>query len=228
VFDADRPGDVRTVVNGVAGPEVERVTITLADQRPRTVPHSAEGAFALALRGYPEDHQPLIRVRRRDGATREYPFAGANSTSVPDPEGGRAWRVITIGPYNRRAPDPTHCATFLPARPAPNVAPPSSTPVCGVDGGARHKLYFDTRRLSGDGPSDVIDDGDWNHHPPRTAVWGMARGYSRVVVRAGGFEKSVKPFGAFLVFLPAGTDPKTVTVEVDGRRYGSSYGTVER
>ena len=36
VFDADRPRDVRTVVNGVAGPGVEQVTITLADQRPRS------------------------------------------------------------------------------------------------------------------------------------------------------------------------------------------------
>jgi hypothetical protein len=103
VLDADRPRDVRTVVNGVAGPEVERVTVTLTERRPRTVPHSPEGAFALVLRGYPEDHQPLIEVRMRDGVTREYPFAGAVSTTVPDPDGRHAWRQVTVGPYDRRA-----------------------------------------------------------------------------------------------------------------------------
>ena len=55
-------------------------------------------------------------------------------------------------------------------------------------------------------------------------MWGTARGYSRVVVRAGGFEKAVKPFGTFLVFLPQATDPKTVTVEVDGKRYARRTG----
>ena len=42
------------------------------------------------------------------------------------------------------------------------------------------------------------------------------------------FVKAVKPRETFLVFLPASTDPKTVTVEVDGRRYGPSFGTVQR
>ena len=226
VFDADRPRDVRTVVNGVAGPGVERVTVALADRRPRTVPHSSEGAFALVLRGRPEQLQPLVAVQMHDGVTREYPFAGAASTLVPDPDGGRAWRPTTAGPYKRRAANPTYCSLFMAAEPPAQREPASSTRVCGVDHGTRQELYFDTRRLRGDGPSESIALGDWNNHSSRTAVWGVARGHERLIVRAGRFEKAIQPFGAFVVFLPSETDPRAVSVEVDGTRYGRSHGTV--
>jgi hypothetical protein len=71
--------------------------------------------------------------------------------------------------------------------------------------------------------------GDWNHHPARTAVWGSARGHHRIVVRAPGATREVAPKlnGGFLVLFPPSTDPATVTVEVDGKRYGSTFGTVD-
>jgi hypothetical protein len=162
----------------------------------------------------------------RDGVKREYPFAGAASTLVPDPDGSRAWRPTTAGPYKRRAANPTYCSLFMPAEPTAQREPASSTRVCGVDHGTRQELYFDTRRLRGDGPSESFALGDWNNHSSRTAVWGVARGHERLIVRAGRFEKAIQPFGAFVVFLPSATDPRAVSVEVDGTRYGRSHGTV--
>ena len=70
VFAARRPRNVRTVVSGVAGPGLRRVTLE-AGGRARTVPHSSEGAFVHVLRGYPEDVRPLGHA----GDERRYPPA---------------------------------------------------------------------------------------------------------------------------------------------------------
>jgi hypothetical protein len=229
VFDARRPRDVRTVVNGVAGADLERVTVAVAGGKPRTVPHSLEGAFALVLRGYPEDSQPVVELRRRGGEERRYAFGGKGFT-VADPYGGRAWRLTSIG--GRVAGDPRkrprlrpNCAKFGPARPVPGERSPSSPPVCGYEAGRQgvhiKPLYFQTRRLSG--------GGAWANHPPRVAVWGIARGYRQIVIRAGRFREMLRPRldAGFLVFLPPETDPAKVTVEVDGVRHGSSFGTID-
>ncbi|HTE62937.1 MAG TPA: hypothetical protein VK631_21465, partial [Solirubrobacteraceae bacterium] len=58
IFDADRHRDVRTVINGVAGPDLERVTISIRGGPARAVEHSPEGAFLLAARGYPDVLRP--------------------------------------------------------------------------------------------------------------------------------------------------------------------------
>ena len=70
--------------------------------------------------------------------------------------------------------------------------------------------------------------GDWNHHAARTAVWGSARGHHRIVVHAAGETREVPPKlnGGFLVLFAPSVDPGSVTVEVDGKRYGSTFGTV--
>jgi hypothetical protein len=87
-------------------------------------------------------------------------------------------------------------------------------------------LYFDTRVLRGDGPGKHFMGGDWNGHPARMAVYGAARGYKRIVVRAGRFTRAVTPRlnQTFLIFLPRGTDIRTVRVTVDGKRYGPRHG----
>ena len=83
IFAAKRSRDVRTVVNGVAGEDLERVTIAVAGGQPRTVPHSAEGGFAFALRGYPEDAQPVRHAAPcaagRSSATTSVPATGSSS-----------------------------------------------------------------------------------------------------------------------------------------------------
>jgi hypothetical protein len=235
VFAAKRTRDVRSVLYGVAGAGVAKVTVTVAGGKPRTVPHTADGAFLLALRGYPEDAQPVVTIRRAGGATSTYNPVGGRSTIVADPFGGRAWKLQAFAfgtPAKPKASLRTSCVSFATARAVPDEANVSATPVCGLEparpGVKRKPLYFATRRLSGTGPSTNFLAGNWAGHPARVAVWGIARGAKHITVRAGSFSKSTAPLinGGFLVFLPASTRPGVVRVTVDGKRYGSTFGTV--
>jgi hypothetical protein len=238
VFAAARSADVRTVVYGVAGAGVKRVTVTVAGGRPEVVPSTAEGAFAAVLRRYPEDAQPVVAIERTDGTTRTEAFAGGNGVVVADPFGGRAWRLTAFGFGTPRQAKPprlqTICVNFSTARAVPGEPNASSPPVCGLQPGRpgvkRRTLFFTTRRLSGAGPSGDFLAGNWNHHPPRVAVWGLAREAKRIVVRAGSLRVAVTPRlnGGFLALLPSATRTGSVTVQVDGRRFGPSFGTVAR
>jgi len=209
VFSGRGTRDVRTVVNGVAGADAGRITLALAGRRPRLLPHSPEGAFAFVVRGYPEDVAPVITVERRGGATRRYAF-GSGQT-VPDPLGGAAWTTRSVaGHYDLEARTHIGCVHFQTAREGRLRSPE----VCGVD---THRadvklkpLYFRTAVVHG-----------------RVALWGAVRGRGDLRVRAGAFRATVdeRRAGAFVVFLPRGTDPRTVTVEIQGRRYPSTFGT---
>jgi hypothetical protein len=237
VFSARRTKDVRTVVYGVAGPKLQSVTVAVAGAKPRTLRHTPEGGFLAVLRGYPEDVQPVVTLKR-DGKAKRYAFADGGFV-VPDPVGGRAWKLQAFGfgtPRGKRRPArQTTCMSFTTARAVPGEPNVSSPPVCGLEaarpGVATGTLFFAARRLSGDrrpGRGGFMR-GDWNRHPARTAVWGSARGHHRIVVRAAGETREVAPRlnGGFLVLFPASVDPGAVTVEVDGKQYGSTFGTVD-
>ena len=84
VFAARRLRNVRTVVSGVAGPGLRRVTVE-AGGRARTVPHSSEGAFVHVLRGYPEDAAPAVTLELSDGTRRKWAYASGKGFTVPDP-----------------------------------------------------------------------------------------------------------------------------------------------
>ena len=237
VFAAKRTRDVRSVLYGVAGAGVAKVTLTVAGGKPRTVPHTADGAFLLALRGYPEDAQPVVTIRRAGGATSTFDPVGGHDTVVADPFGGRAWKLQVFGfggPRNAKSRVNVTCVDFLTARAVPDEPNVTSTPVCGAEpsrpGAKRTSLYFAARRLSGSGPSTNFLAGHWAGHPARVAVWGIARGFKRITVHAGAFSKSTVPLinGGFLVFLPRSTRTAAVKVTVDGKhvrldvRHGSS------
>ena len=237
VFSARRTKDVRTVVYGVAGASLQRVTVAVAGGDPRALRHTPEGGFLAVLRGYPEDVQPVVTLER-GGRTKRYAFADGGFV-VADPLGGRAWKLQAFvygTPEGKSRPKhQTGCINFLTARAVPGEANVSSPPVCGLEaarpGVSPDTLFFTTRRLSGDrkagqGPFTL---GDWNHHAARTAVWGSARGHHRIVVRAAGATRTVSPRlnGGFLVLFAPSVDPASVTVEVDGKRYGSTFGTVD-
>ena len=236
VFAARDARNVRTVVYGVAGAGLERVTLTPAGGREQVVPHSPEGGFAVALRGYPEDVAATVTLRLAGGVTRTQRFPAADGTTVPDPDGGRAWRLQAFGfgvPRGTKAPRvQTGCVLFATARAVPGERNVSSTPVCGHEPARRgvklKPLYFDTRRLSGDAADGGFMAGDWNHHPARVAVYGSARSHKRIVVRSGRFSATVAPKlnGTFLVFLPRATNVAKVRVTVDGTRYGRRHGLV--
>ncbi|HEV2814440.1 MAG TPA: hypothetical protein VGW10_14385, partial [Solirubrobacteraceae bacterium] len=240
VFAARRTSAVRTVVNGVAGEGLERVTVASRGGRPREVARTAEGAFLAVLTGYPEDNQPVVTLHRGDGRTRRYAFADG-AFVVPDPYGGRAWKLESYGyggPRKRAGQkQPRYqpgCVQFRTARAVPGERTVSSPPVCGLNPARpdvpQGTLFFHTRRLSGDRPlGDAMLHGDWNDHPPRTVVYGSAREHRRIVVTGPGVRRVARPLlnGAFLVILPPATRPSTVAVEVDGRRHGPSAGTID-
>jgi hypothetical protein len=222
VFAARRVENVRTVVYGVAGAGIARVTVAVAGGRPRVVPHTDEGAFVAVLRRYPEDAQPVVTIARADGSERTETFTAKKGFVVADPFGGRAWRLQAFGFGDSRV----GCVSFATARAVPGEPNVSSTLVCGRE--SRRAVYFATRRQSGAGPSRNFLAGNWNHHPARLAVYGLARGAKRIVVRAGARRIVTAPRlnGGFLVFLPLSVRPASVRVVIDGKRHGSSFGTV--
>jgi len=228
VFYAPKFKDVRTVVYGLGGEDLQRVTLSVAGGAPKTLRHSADGGFLAVLRGYPEDTQPVVTIRR-DGRTRRYPFADGGFV-VADPLGGRAWKLTAFAIGTPRGePRPARqvgCMSFSSARAVPGEPNAGSPPVCGLE--APTTLYFTTRRLAGDSTNGNFLAGDWNHHAPRTAVWGTARSHRHIIVRAPGIAREVEPRinAGFLVILPSSVDPASVTVEVDGKRYGNAYGVV--
>jgi hypothetical protein len=249
VFDADDDADVRTVVNGVAGAELERVTIAVRGGPPEAVEHSPEGGFLRAFAGFPEDLQPVVVLRFADGRTRRLALADSPYV-VPDPLGARAWKLAsmvlgggtrTVLHRGRRYQVPERsCVRFYTAR-FRKATSASSPALCGRSrygvSGPDRTLFYGARRVSGHRSfADAIRQGDWNRHPPRTALWGTAgRDTVREIVVTGpaGLRRSVRPEGngAFLVVLDPTVDPASLRVEVrfrDGRvrRTGPDHGLV--
>lgn len=224
VFDADEPGDVRTVVNGVAGATLRSAAIEAGGQR-QPVPVGRGGTFVAALRGYPEDLGVRVTLRFADGHAERHPF-GVSEFVVPDPAGGRAWRVesFAFGVRPGEPPNPRVCARFAPARRLRNG--PSSPPACGELGVRRQRGYFAAiRRLKpGAGGTDFLTTGNWRDHPPRTAVWGTAGQDVRSVTVVGpGRERrelDIAPSRAFLAVYGPEVDPRALRLVVrfrDGR-----------
>jgi hypothetical protein len=247
VFDADEDADVRTVVNGVGGADLERVMIAVRGGRPEVVEHSAEGAFLRAFAGFPEDVQPVVELRFASGRTRRFALA-ASPFVVPDPLGGRAWKVESsaFGNDVRREGRhrlPAHsCVSFHTAR-YREATSASSPMLCGKSRYGVNRpdrtLFYGARRLSGrrQFTRDSLMQGNWNGHPPRTALWGAA-GHDTVrevvVTGPAGLRRSVRPEinGAFLVVLDPKVDPDSLRVEVryrDGRvlRTGPDHGLID-
>jgi hypothetical protein len=234
VFDADEPADVRTVLDGLADPPLRRVQVSLAGGSPRTVAHDSSGAFLLALRGYPEDLQPVVTVTFKNGRTKRVALATSDNV-VPDPLGGGAWRT-EVGGFGcparaGRAPrtcNPPECVTFSSARQGPDSA--SSPGLCGKSDNRRGRpsraLFYGARRLSGDRRLMRSPfSGRWNGHAPRTALWGLVPPElvaSIEVTGPGGLRRVARPAlnRAFLVVLDPKVDPKSLRVAIhyrDGR-----------
>lgn len=220
VFDAERPAAVRTVVNGVAGEDLRSVRVEAGGRR---IPARATpgGVFAAVVRGYPEDAGIRVRLAFDDGRVETRTF-GTDPWVVPDPAGGRAWRVEAFTVDAK----PSECTRFRPAREREN--PPVSPAVCGELGEARSQrgVYFAVRRLEPDGRSSSPDDffgGLWRDHPPRTAVWGGAGEDVRrveVIGPAGTRELTFGPARTFLAVYGPKVRPEQLAVRVtfdDGR-----------
>jgi hypothetical protein len=230
VFDSGNLRDVRTVVSGVGGDSLRRVRLSLASGRRINVPIGAGGVFVAVLRGYPEDLGVTATLVSANGRREVHPF-GVSPFVVPDPAGGRAWRVFA----GAMSGDARTCVSFAPARQRPHG--PRSPSACGDLGTGRHQRgwFFAVRRITpgtGGPPFDPVDNrGDWGSHPPRTAVWGnVGEDVRSVAVRLGTgvvHRPAIRPARFFLVMFGPHADPRDVTVTLrlrNGRtvvRHGS-------
>jgi hypothetical protein len=217
VFDARRRADVRTVVSGVAGDELRRVTVEEGGGPSRELAIGDDGTFLGVLRGLPEDLQIVVTLSFADGHTESHPFGRARGV-VPDPGGGRAWKVQAV----EITGDARICVHFEPARALgiPTISPAA----CGVQRGEMRPLgyFFAIRRITpgtGGVPVDLTGEGNWRNHPPRTAVWGRAGDdVVRLTVVGPGGERRDAPLdygGSFAVIFGGDVDPRELTVEVE-------------
>jgi hypothetical protein len=222
IFDASRHADVRTVVSGVAGQHLRGVTVAAAGRTQRVAVH-AGGTFMAVFAGLPEDLGLDVRLRFADGHLERHPF-GIAPMVLPDPAGGRAWRVES-GVLGGR---PTICISLRAARQRLNA--PSSPGACGSLGdNPRRRLgvFFAVRRLE-PGMKASYDSpfgGVWRATPPRLLVWGAAgTDVASITVRGPRGERRTgsffRPNGAFAYMFGPRVRSGQVTVTVrfrDGR-----------
>jgi hypothetical protein len=220
IFDADARRDVRTVVSGVVASDVRRVDVTAGTRTFRVTVE--DGAFALALRGYPEDLGIRATLTLASGRREVHDFGRGPNVAV-DPLGGPAWKATAISV----AGDGPPCISFSWARAAAGA--PRSPAACGELGVRphRHGFYVAVRRLAR-GPRDARStsplDGPWGDHPPRTAVYGQAaedvRSLALQIGTAAPRPLAISPYRAFLAVLDPKVDPRTIRLHVrfaDGR-----------
>lgn len=232
VFDADDPREVRTVVNGVAGPALRAVTLEVRGRR-REVRVGPGGTFLAVLPGYPEDSGVQATLRFASGRTELHPL-GRSERVVTDPEGGQAWKSMAFQIGNDRR----LCVSFGYARSTlEHVASPRACGVLWPKGmeqrpGARRRGHFwAIRRLVPGMPSEPHSHG-WRDHPPRTAVWGaVGEEVASVEVSGPGGIRTrpqIDRSGSFLAVFPGDVDPAslTVTVQLEGGPSLSSRGSV--
>lgn len=208
VFDAPRPGDVRTVVNGVAGPQLRAVTITSATGNRRIRP-GAGGTFLYVQRGYPEANAVGVRLRFADGHVESHALGVGNGTSVG---AGEAWRPF---PFVDGSEPDKRCLSFDSVRPPIAQSPAACTSRAELRKPAGY--FVAIRRID-------ASSRRWAGHAPVTAVWGDAtRGVKRVEVitpRQTIRARIVPHQLVFVVVLPGYVDPASVKVRVtlrDGR-----------
>lgn len=221
VFDAGRPGDVRTVVSGVAGDRLRAVTVAAGGRTRRVAVHTG-GTFLAVFAGLPEDLGLDVRLRFADGHAERHPF-GIAPLVLPDPDGGRAWRIQNgmVGGDTRT------CVTLRAARQRRDA--PSSPAACGRlgDGRRQRGVFFAIRRLTpGTKPSFASPFGGWwRSTPPRLLVWGAAgKDVASITVRGPRGARRTgtffRPNGAFAHMFGPDVRPGEVTVTVrfrDGR-----------
>jgi hypothetical protein len=217
VFDAAQRDAVRTVVSGVAGAHLRRVEVQAAGRTLR-VPVVA-GAFATALRGYPEDLAIRATLSFASGRREVHDFGGSRSVVV-DPAGGPAWRTMAL----MTTDDARTCTSFSWARSWRDG--PMSPSACGDLGQGRHRhgWFFKVQRLApgtngrDDGERFDFARGRWGHHAARTAVWGgvgeEVRAISVQVGTARPRPVTIPPSRAFLAVFDPGVDPATLIVRL--------------
>jgi hypothetical protein len=216
VFDSSRRGDVRTVVNGFAGPGLRGASLEAGNES-KPLRHSPDGVFVGVVAGYPEDIGLSVLLRFADGKTERHDF-GHSGFVAPDPAGAMRIMGYSVSGFMDRG-----CVRMLSAR---EVKPFASGPAaCGK---TRSPYYFAVRRLlNGQHGGSAISQWHWNH-ASRTVVWGYAKKRSiRSVTLVGAGKPRRLPIalnGAFQALLPPSVDPARLQVVVRFRNGATKRG----
>lgn len=206
VFDADAQADVRTVVSGVAGPELRAVTVrTVAGSRRLLI--GAGGIFVVALRGYPEDSAPEVRLRFADGTSQRRSF-GAEPEIVRDPLGGPALQAELTG----FSGFPERCVRVFAARVGPRA--PSGPNACVLP--SRDAAFLAARRMTPGDRGALGEAWDWKQGPRRTLAWGWVRRPARVTLEGAGTPRVLPQTaqGTFLAILPPQVKPEALRITI--------------
>lgn len=94
----------RTLVVGVAGPDVRRIAIRRAG-RDTPMPLRGDRAFLAVLEGLPDETRPHLRVTNARGETRSIRLSDSGDVETPDPEGGTPWAIRSGPATHFRHPD---------------------------------------------------------------------------------------------------------------------------
>jgi hypothetical protein len=209
VFYSPADAAVRTVVDGFAGPGLASAVLQPAYGRPRRIAVSSDGAFVTVFAGYPEDLGARVVLRFRDGHTEAHDL-GRSPFVVQDPLGGNAW-TASAGVIGNTKPT---CVSLVSV--ARSQRPVSGPPICGLRSGSHY--FFAIRRFApGDHRRGGLTGYNWDHHPPRTMVWGLAgAGVKSVSVEGPGGSRPVRILlnRAFLAIFSGSVDPARLTVVV--------------
>jgi hypothetical protein len=234
VFLGNSPQQVRTVVNGVAGPHA-RAVIAYGPGGARTLRLGPDGSFITVYRGYVEDVRPRIVVVGRDGQRHAVAFTQSSAFEAPDPAGGSPWQASGEADLQPGAAPDENCAQVSqepgPAHPSPGFS--SATPeICGRL--ARAPLFVAMRRFtpgSGEG-GGVGTSWPWGNNPPRTIVYGAAapRVTTLTLTGAGSTQAlAIDPRGGvFLAVLDGHVDPRSLTLSArlrDGQSVDYTHST---
>lgn len=229
-FVGRTPSQVRTVVDGVAGPSVRSV-IVYGPGGARRLPLGPDGSFITVYAGYVEEVRPLLLIEDRSGRQRSLAFAHTTVREVPDPEGRSSWEVSGGPDLERGAYPDENCAQASEelGRSDPSRFEAPLTPeVCGRLG--VQPLFVLMRRfVPGSGEHTGFP---WSNAPARTLVYGAAD--PRVVsltLKGAGAARPVyieRHGGAFLAVLDGHVDPSSLTLLAttrDGRVHSYTHST---
>ena len=222
LFVGRTPRQVRTVVDGVAGPHARSVTV-YGPGGARALRLGPDGSFITVYEGYVEELRPRLVVVDRSGRSETLAFAQSSSLEVGDPEGRSPWRVFDSADLEAGALPDENCAQASEdlgrSDPSRFEAPLTPT-VCGRLG--TQPLFVLMRRfVPGSGEHTGFP---WGNSPARTLVYGGAdpRVLALVLGGAGAPRRIVidREGGGFLAVLDGHVDPRALTLTAvlrDGR-----------
>jgi hypothetical protein len=210
-----------TVVSGVAGSGVRRVSVVAAGTPPRTLRLGVDRAFLAIFSGQPDAVRPRLTATLTGGAVRTLRFADTGATLAPDPSGGAPW-TLSATPARRpglrcvqarrtKGPDSPTPTTY--AIPVPAEVPAR----CGPRGQA----FVATQRFVPLIPRVGVGYATlWGTNVARTIIWGGTGGATRGTLLGAPTPTPVtidRTHGTFMAVVSGRVDPRRLSIRLGGQ-----------